>query len=110
MNTALKFNEKINQRDVEGLAALMTDDHSFIDSDGTVTQGKEIMKPGWGDFFSKFPDYKNIFNCVTVQDGIAVMVGYSTCSYKPLNGPNIWTAKVIGKQIAEWRVYWLDNR
>lgn len=110
MNAAMKFNEKINQQDIEGLTELMTDDHTFIDSDGTATKGKEIMKQGWKDFFSKFPDYKNIFNCVTVQNDIAVMVGYSSCSYKPLDGPNIWTAKVAGERISEWRVIWLDKR
>lgn len=110
MNIAMKFNEKIDQRDVEGLSELMTDDHAFIDSDGTVTRGKEIMKSGWKDFFSQFPDYKNVFNCVTVQNGIAVMVGYSNCSNKLLDGPNVWTAKVVGNQVAEWRVIWLDKR
>jgi hypothetical protein len=30
--TALKFNEKINLQDLEGLAELMTTDHTFIDT------------------------------------------------------------------------------
>lgn len=110
LSVAMKFNEKINQRDVEGLAELMTEDHTFIDSAGTITQGKALMKEGWRDFMEKFPDYKNVFTCVTVQNDIAVMVGYSSCSYRLLAGPNVWTAKVTGKQISEWRVYWLDNR
>ena len=49
--TALRFNERINQRDVEGLAELMTDDHTFIDNSGGVTKGKLAMKEGWRDFF-----------------------------------------------------------
>lgn len=110
MNAAMKFNEKINKRDIEGLAELMTDDHTFIDSGGAITKGKKAMKEGWRDFFEKFPDYRNIFNLVTVQNNIAVMVGYSSCSFKQLDGPNIWTAKVKGNQISEWRVYWLNNR
>jgi ketosteroid isomerase-like protein len=110
MGVAMKFNEKINQRDVEGLAELMTEDHTFIDSAGTFSQGKAVMKEGWRKFMEKFPDYKNVFTCVTVQNDIAVMVGYSSCSDKLLAGPNVWTAKVLGKRISEWRVYWLDNR
>lgn len=58
INTALKFNEKINQRDIEGLAKLMTDDHTFIDNAGTVTKGKALMIKGWTDFFSNFPNTK----------------------------------------------------
>lgn len=44
--TALRFNEKIDQRDVEGLAEWMTDDHTSIDSFGEVTRGQDVMKEG----------------------------------------------------------------
>jgi ketosteroid isomerase-like protein len=110
MSVALKFNEKINQRDLEGLAELMTDDHIFIDNKGEITKGKNVMKNGWREFFKNYPDYRNIFTTVTVQNNIVVMIGYSICSFKPLDGPNIWTAKVRGEHISEWRVYWLDER
>jgi len=53
--TALKFNEKINQRDLEGLAELMTDDHTFIDNSGEVTKGKDAMKEDWREFFESYP-------------------------------------------------------
>lgn len=109
MSIALKFNEKINQQDLEGLAELMTDDHTFIDNSGEITKGKDVMKEGWREFFEKYPDYRNIFTCVTTQNNVAVMVGYSTCSYKPLDGPSIWTAKIRDGRISEWRVYWLDE-
>lgn len=107
---ALKFNEKINQRDLEGLARLMTDDHTFIDNFGEITKGKDLMKDGWRGFFEKYPDYRNIFTCVTVRDDVVIMTGYSTCSHKPLNGPSIWTARVHNDRVSEWRVYWLDQR
>jgi ketosteroid isomerase-like protein len=110
MMIALKFNEKINQRDLEGLAKLMTDDHTFIDNSGEITEGKRVMKDGWKKFFEKYPDYRNVFTSVTIKDNVVVMIGYSTCSYKPLDGPNIWTAKVRDGRISEWRVYWLDQR
>jgi SnoaL-like domain len=89
MNAAIRFNEKINQQDVEGLAELMTEDHAFIDNEGTVTKGRQAMKEGWGGFFRQFPDYRNVFNTVTVQNEVVVMVGRSICSHPLLNGPNI---------------------
>jgi len=110
MSIALQFNEKINQQDLEGLAGLMTDDHIFVDSDNNATTGKKTMLRGWKEFFKTYPDYKNTFTCVTNQDDIVVMVGYSTCSHKSLNGPNIWTAKIRGKRVSEWRVIWLNRR
>ncbi len=110
IHAAMKFNEKINQGDAEGLAALMTDDHAFIDSEGTSTRGKAVMEKGWREFFRQYPDYRNEFQSVTVQDGMVVMVGRSVCSCKPLNGPNVWTARVEEGKVSEWRVIWLDKR
>ena len=84
---ALKFNERINQRDLPGLVKLMTDDHIFIDNSGSVDND---MEEGWRQFFAHYPDYRNIFTSVTVTDNVAVMIGYSTCSNEPrLNGPSI---------------------
>jgi ketosteroid isomerase-like protein len=108
MMAALRFNEKINQRDLEGLVQLMTDDHTFIDNSGSVNGN---MKEGWRQFFKNYPDYRNIFTSVTVKDNVAVMIGYSTCSKEPkLNGPSMWTAKVRDEHVSEWRVYWLNKR
>jgi uncharacterized protein (TIGR02246 family) len=110
MLTALRFNERINEQDVEGLAKLMTDDHVFIDSEGNSTKGRETMKNGWKEFFKKYPDYRNVLTCVTVQGDAVVMVGYSMCSYKPLDGPNTWIAKISGRKVSEWKVHWLNQR
>jgi ketosteroid isomerase-like protein len=105
MMVALKFNERINQRDLEGLVALMTNDHTFIDSSNKVHEGKAAMTEGWREFFTIYPDYRNIFTRVQVDADVVIMVGYSTCSYDPLDGPALWTAKIRAGLVAEWRVY-----
>ncbi len=110
LSVALKFNEKINLQDADGLAELMTDDHAFIDSDGGVTRGKEVMKEGWRSFFKEYPDYRNVFTSMSVHGDVVVMVGYSVCSFKPLDGPNMWTAKIRDGRVSEWRVIWLNKR
>jgi ketosteroid isomerase-like protein len=108
MMVALRFNERINQRDLESLVGLMTDDHTFIDNSGDIDKN---MKEGWREFFKSYPDYRNVFTSVTVTGNVAVMVGYSTCSNEPrLNGPSMWTAKVNAERVSEWRVHWLDKR
>jgi len=108
MMVALKFNEKINQRDFDDLVELMTDDHTFIDNSGDVDKN---MKEGWREFSKNHPDYRNIFTSVTVKNNVVVMVGYSTCSdERRLNGPSMWTAKARGGRVSEWRVYWMDQR
>jgi len=48
MMVALRFNQKINQRDLDSLTKLMTDDHLFIDNSGDVDKN---VKEGWRQFF-----------------------------------------------------------
>ena len=95
MLIALKFNEKINLQDLEGLAELMTEDHTFIDNSGEITKGKNVMKEGWRQFFKKYPDYRNIFTSVVVQENVVVMVGYSTARTNHLTDPTFGLQKSI---------------
>ncbi len=103
--SVLQFNRYINARDLDGLASLMTDDHRFIDSENDVHDGKESMLGEWQEFFESYPDYQNIFESVYFRDSGVIMRGYSTCSYEPLDGPAIWSAKVQDGLLSEWRVY-----
>lgn len=105
ISIALRFNERINARDLTGLGEMMTEDHVFIDIPGEVHEGRSPMVLGWFDFFKTYPDYRNNFTHIQVKDGLVIMVGFSECSYNPLDGPAIWTAKIRDGRIAEWRVY-----
>ena len=53
----LRFVEKINKHDPNGLVALMTEDHLFIDSAGNQVQGKKKMLSAWQGYFAMMPDY-----------------------------------------------------
>src|SRR5262249_3974990 len=102
---ALQFNDCINRRDLDGLAALLTDDHTFIDSAHAAIHGKERVVEAWSGFFALFPNYRNIFERVESRQDLVAIMGRSTCSEPQLDGPALWTAKVRGEQVAEWRVY-----
>jgi ketosteroid isomerase-like protein len=47
LETFLDFMNRINQRDADKLAALMTEDHTFVDSLGQTVHGRETMRAGW---------------------------------------------------------------
>lgn len=102
---ALRFNACINNRDIQGLASLMTDDHTFIDSADNAVRGKAQVVEAWESFFAMFPDYRNIFERVESRNQFVAVLGRSTCSEQQLDGPALWTARVKGDQVAEWRVY-----
>jgi ketosteroid isomerase-like protein len=100
-----QFNESINRRDLAALAALMTADHTFIDSADDAVHGKENVLQAWKGFFEAFPDYRNTFWEMSSCGEVVTIVGYSTCSDERLRGPAIWTARIENERVAEWRVY-----
>ena len=102
---ALQFNEFINNQDIEGLSGLMTDDHTFIDRAGAVDKGKESMTKGWKEFFSSFPEYKNIFNRVESHGDLVTLIGHAYWSEENTYDPAIWTARIEDDLVAEWRIY-----
>ncbi|MHA2226654.1 MAG: nuclear transport factor 2 family protein [Candidatus Hodarchaeales archaeon] len=101
---ALLYNEHINTRNLEGVIALMADNHQFIDTKNRV-ENKEQMKKSWAEFFDEYPDYINVFHTVISRDNLVILLGHSECSEPALDGPAIWTAKITDDQVAEWRIY-----
>jgi uncharacterized protein (TIGR02246 family) len=108
---AAAFNEAINARDLDRLAALMTDDHTFVDSAGGTVAGKAACVEAWRGFFEAFPDYRNVFTALTADeaandaDGEVVTIeGHSECADPRLAGPARWTAVVRDGRVARWQV------
>jgi ketosteroid isomerase-like protein len=101
----LTFNEHINNCDLDGLAILMTDDHAFIDTAAHAIRGKAACLEAWRGFFKAFPDYRNVFDSLVVENTTVVVVGRSSCSDVRLDGPALWVAKASDDKLAEWRVY-----
>jgi ketosteroid isomerase-like protein len=99
------FNDAINARDLDGLCALMSSDHRFVDAAGATVVGKESCRSAWASFFESFPDYRNHFDRVTlIAPGQVVVDGRSECAFEPLHGPARWRATVADGSILEWRV------
>ncbi len=114
---AKAFVERINAGDVAGLAALMTEDHRFVDSLGNVVAGREAMRQGWVGYFDMVPDYRLVMDDWFCEGSFVVMLGTASGTYSPdrsLNPENRWTtptairAVIRENQVAEWRVY-ADN-
>ncbi|MQA98649.1 MAG: DUF4440 domain-containing protein [Streptosporangiales bacterium] len=100
-----RFNAAINDRDPDALAAVMSEDHSFVDTAGTVVTGRDACLDTWRGFFAAFPDYRNEFAEVVVRDDRVLVTGRSVCSEPALHGPALWTARTRGEVVTEWRVY-----
>jgi predicted SnoaL-like aldol condensation-catalyzing enzyme len=103
--TALLFNECINNQDIHGLSNLMTEDHTIIVREGNVVKGKKPNTEGWARFFAQFPKYRNTFTRVESKDNLVVIVGFADWSEEQPFDPVIWTARIEGDRVAEWRIY-----
>ena len=105
MLTALQFNEYINRQDLPGLSSLMAEEHVFIDRKGHIDQGKGIMLKCWEDFFRSFPDYRNTFSRVQSEGDLVILYGYATWQKGSEPDYAIWTARIEGDLLTEWRIY-----
>ncbi len=118
VETVLRFLDCINARDTNQLAALMTEDHLFVDSLGREVRGREKMRAAWQGYYAFCPDY-----WVSVEDTFAngnkVAVFGAAGGTIARNGklpsenkwriPAAWLAVVEDGRVKEWRVY-ADNK
>ncbi len=104
-HVAIQFNDCINSADLEGLASLMTDDHTFIDSENGVTHLKKVMIENWRKFFELCPGYKNTFELVRADGDTVIIRGFAYWSEKQPHDPVIWTAVIADGKVREWRIY-----
>src|SRR2546426_11143349 len=91
----LTFVDHINAHDFDGLADLMSDDHTFIDAHGNEVIGKEKMTAAWRGYFERFPDYRievmEAFEGKTSKTQTFALFGFAGGSLK-------------GKPDASWRL------
>jgi ketosteroid isomerase-like protein len=116
--TVLHFLDRINQRDVDKLAELMTEDHIFMDSLGQSVRGRDKMRAGWEGYYAFCPD-DWVSHEEILQNGNLVAVFGSAGGTIAAKGelppenkwrtPAAWLAVVDKGLVKEWRVY-ADNK
>ncbi|MGA2005163.1 MAG: nuclear transport factor 2 family protein [Terriglobales bacterium] len=118
IETVLAFVAKINDHDPDGLVALTTDDHVFVDSLGNQLRGRDKMRAGWQSYFKMCPDYRvsheEIFrNGATVAvfgfAGGTISVQGKLSDENRWQIPAAWMVSVRDGRVSEWRVY-ADNK
>ena len=117
VEVALEFVDRINRHDIAGVAALMTEEHHFIDGLGQQVRGRVAMEQGWRGYFAWFPDYSIKVENVLSDGNVVALFGTAQGTYTvdgkaPLENrwqiPAAWKAVIVNEHVAEWRVY-ADN-
>jgi ketosteroid isomerase-like protein len=108
------FIAAINGGDASSLSGLMTDDHSLVDSGGSVVSGRARVTDGWKTFFSLFPDYRVEAEFVLQNGAMVAVFGSASGTYNGKRGlvpenkiamPAAWKAVVEKGKVKLWQVY-----
>jgi ketosteroid isomerase-like protein len=108
------FIAAINRRAPSEISGLMTEDHTFVDSSGSIQSGRENMTAGWEEYFRMFPDYKIEVESVLGDKALVAVFGSASGTYNGKRGlvpenriemPAAWKAVVENGKIKLWQVY-----
>ena len=71
----LRFIEVVNAHDVNAICDLMTEDHTFVDSQGKTERSREHMRNAWRGYLEMFPDYSiSVDRTLVDSDTVVVLV------------------------------------
>jgi hypothetical protein len=103
---ALEFNKCFNNKDIESLAKLMTDDYEFIDCTHNCINGKSDNEDNWAELFKKESENKGVIEYVKLKDYTLIKMRYSICSDAQPDHVNscIYTAKIENNKVKGWHV------
>ncbi len=118
IETVLDFLDRINKREADKLAELMSEDQVFIDSLGNTMQGREKMRAGWRGYYSFCPDYWVTHEEILGNGNIVAVFGAAggTIAANGKLPPEnkwrtsaAWLAVVENGLLKKWQVY-ADNK
>jgi ketosteroid isomerase-like protein len=109
--------DRINAHDLDGICALLTLDHCFVDSLGNLTEGRPAMRIAWGAYFRMVPDYRIEVERLFEDGPHVAAFGWAEGTYSAdgelrredrWRTPAAWRARVRDELLAEWQVF-ADN-
>ena len=113
-DAAAAFVKAINSHALDRIAALMTDDHVFIDSDGTRHQGKDRMREGWRGYLALVPDYRVIVEETFGRGQMIILLGEAEGTFvqdgrleqeNHWRVPAAWRVVVKNGKVSIWQLY-----
>ena len=104
----ISFIDCINRGDVEGLAALMTADHTLTVFAESPLEGRPSNVEAWRSYAASFPHYVIAPRRISECNDVVAVVGHTTGSHLGLPDEEeraltlIWLARVVDGLVAEW--------
>jgi limonene-1,2-epoxide hydrolase len=110
VRVVLSFIDCINQRDVQGLGRLMTDDHELTVFDEAALIGREANLAAWRGYVESYPAYVIAPHRLAERAGVVTVLGHTTGSHLGLPDEQerqltlLWVAEVVDGAIRSWRL------
>lgn len=113
-DVVLEFVRCINDKDLDRLAAKMTEDHLFIDAGDARHEGRAFMADAWKTYLSWFPNYGITVERVFERGDVVGLFGRARGTYavggqllaeNSWDVPAAWLAVVEGGRVKHWQVY-----
>jgi ketosteroid isomerase-like protein len=107
---AISFIDCINRGDLDGLGALMTEDHTLVVLDEAPLVGKSANIDAWSDYLSSFPTYVIHPRHIAASGGSVAVLGATTGSHLGLPDDEeltldvMWLAETVDGTVSRWRV------
>ena len=105
-----RFIECINRGDLDGLTALMTDDHTLAILDEAPLVGRDANADAWHGYFTAFPDYVIHPRHIAVKGDTVAILGTTTGSHLGLPDDEemqlevLWIAATNHEKVARWSI------
>jgi ketosteroid isomerase-like protein len=106
--TAISFIDCINRGDIDGLSALMTDDHVLTIFAEAPIVGRAANLEAWRGYAASFPEYVIAPRRMSEHGDVVATVGHTTGSHLGLPEAQeralslIWLCRVVDGRVAGW--------
>jgi hypothetical protein len=114
INVVAAFIAAINRHVPSEISAIMTEDHTFVDSGGRSRSGRANMTAGWEEYFRLFPYYRIEAERMLADKTLVAVFGSASGTYSGKRGlipenriemPAAWKAVIENDKVKLWQVY-----
>jgi ketosteroid isomerase-like protein len=117
VEVVIRFITAINSHNIDLISEMVSDDHKFTDSQGSIYRGKELMTRGWTNYLQMFPDYKIDIDEIYNEGNKIMFTGKASGTFgtdKSIKENHweinaAWRVLVVSDKIKEWQVFG-DNK
>lgn len=116
-SAARTFVAAINSGRPDAIAALISEDHVFVDSLGQRIEGRERVRQAWAAYFAMVPDFRIEIDSITVGDERVMLCGLASGGLASAgvrsaaarwSTPGAWEARGCEGRVSRWQVF-CDN-